>query len=204
MRTTIPLQIIDMQSDGYHPLIDVTLFGKTFKLVLDTGASKTAFDKTLLEEANADALISDSEQLSTGLGNNTMTSYTAIISDLCLGDLQIAEFEVAVLDLVISHDDRLTLVARQRVGEIPGGDVGLRRLDVDLEAVERIVRRIGVDHRIDAGKAVERRLPEIERRALARPDARVVARLPGFERRDRADDPLLADLHAAADAAVLE
>ena len=99
MRTTIPLQIIDMQSDGFHPLIDATLFGKTFKLVLDTGASKTAFDKTLLAEVNEGGLISESDRLSTGLGTNTMASFTAIITDMHIGDLKIDEFEAAVLDL---------------------------------------------------------------------------------------------------------
>ena len=39
---------------------------------------------------------------------------------------------------------------------------------------------------------------------LARADALMVARLPGLERRERADDAFLADLHAAADAAVLQ
>ncbi|RYD93902.1 MAG: clan AA aspartic protease, partial [Sphingobacteriales bacterium] len=65
MNTTVPLHIIDLHEDGFHPLIDVSLFGKPFKLVLDTGASKTALDNTLLTEANAEALISASDRLST-------------------------------------------------------------------------------------------------------------------------------------------
>jgi len=48
MTVTIPLQIIDLHEDGFHPLLEVTLFGKSFTLVLDTGASRTAFDHTIL------------------------------------------------------------------------------------------------------------------------------------------------------------
>ncbi|GAA4336833.1 hypothetical protein GCM10023149_45940 [Mucilaginibacter gynuensis] len=99
MRFTIPLQIIDLHDDGFHPLLDVTLFGKPFKLVLDTGASKTAFDKTMLSAASEEALISSTDKLSTGLGTNTMESFTAIISNLTIGEVNIAQFEVAVLDL---------------------------------------------------------------------------------------------------------
>ena len=96
-KTTIPLQIIDMQEDGIHPLISVTLFNKPFTLVLDTGASKTAFDQTMVQAEGRQLTLSD--RLSTGLGTNTMTSSTAMISDLHIGDLLIDEFEVAVLDL---------------------------------------------------------------------------------------------------------
>jgi hypothetical protein len=96
-KTIIPLQIIDMQEDGYHPLISVTIFGKLFTLVLDTGASKTAFDQSMIEAEGQDFILSD--RLSTGLGTNSMTSSTAMISDLYIGNLLIEELEVAVLDL---------------------------------------------------------------------------------------------------------
>ncbi|MEO3404474.1 retropepsin-like aspartic protease [Mucilaginibacter sp. CAU 1740] len=99
MITSVPLRIIDLHGDGFHPLVDVVLFGRPFTMVLDTGASKTAFDQSTLAEANKEMNILASDKLSTGLGTNTMESFTATISDLQVGDLSIAEFEVAVLDL---------------------------------------------------------------------------------------------------------
>jgi hypothetical protein len=95
----VPLQIIDLQDEGFHPIVNVSVFGKFFLLVLDTGASKTAFDQTLLLQAHEEAVVTVSDRLSTGLGTNTMASSTAIISDLYIGGLLIDEFEVAVLDL---------------------------------------------------------------------------------------------------------
>jgi hypothetical protein len=97
MIITVPLQIIDLHQDGYHPLVNVSVFGKPFTLVLDTGASKTAFDQEILSSEGIHVTTSDS--LSTGLGTNSMTSYTTILSDLYIGELKISEFEVAVLDL---------------------------------------------------------------------------------------------------------
>lgn len=97
--TYIPLQIIDLHEDGFHPLLNITLFGKNFKVVLDTGASRTAFDRQLLLEANSSADIVASERLSTGLGTNSMESATALIKHLQIGTLTIPEIEVAVLDL---------------------------------------------------------------------------------------------------------
>jgi hypothetical protein len=97
--TVIALQIIDLHEDGVHPLINISVFGKSFILVLDTGASKTAFDQIMMLQAHENAIVTVSDRLSTGLGTNTMTSSTAIINDLYIGGLLIDEFEVAVLDL---------------------------------------------------------------------------------------------------------
>lgn len=94
----IPLTIIDLLDDGFHPLLDIRLFNRTYTVVLDTGASKTAFDKTLLQEHD-DALILASDKLSTGLGTNDMESFTAIIPNLHVGGLHIQNIQVAVLDL---------------------------------------------------------------------------------------------------------
>jgi len=95
----IPLQIIDLHEDGFHPLIEISVFGKPFIVVLDTGASKTAFDQSLLMRFHEDAVLKSSDKLSTGLGTNSMVSSTAIVHDLSIGGLLIDEFEVAVLDL---------------------------------------------------------------------------------------------------------
>jgi len=98
-KITIPLQIIDLHDDGFHPLLDIVIFQKNFKVVLDTGASRTAFDHQLLLHANEEALITASERLSTGLGTNSMQSSTAIIENIWLGELLIPSIEVAVLDI---------------------------------------------------------------------------------------------------------
>lgn len=97
MIITVPLQIIDLHGDGYHPLVEVKINDIPYILVLDTGASKTAFDHNLLEQSGV--LIVESERLSTGLGVTNMTSFTAVINNIQIGDLHLSDFEVAVLDL---------------------------------------------------------------------------------------------------------
>jgi hypothetical protein len=99
MIITVPLQIIGLHDDGFHPLVDVTIYGRAFTLVLDTGASKTAFDYSMLLQAGDNSSIKSSDRLSTGLGTNNMESSTALINDMCIGELQVPGFEVAVLDL---------------------------------------------------------------------------------------------------------
>ena len=122
MRISVPLQIIDLNGDGYHPLLNIKVYGKTFTVVLDTGASKTAFDKGLLLKANKKALINDSDILSTGLGTNNMQSFTATIHDMRIGRLKIPEFQVAVLDLS-TINIAYTQLGHPQVLGVLGGDI---------------------------------------------------------------------------------
>ena len=98
-KITVPLDIIDLHGDGFHPVLDIVISNKPFKVVLDTGASRTAFDREILLNFNLGANLIASERLSTGLGTNTMESATAVIENIWIGDLLIPELEVAVLDL---------------------------------------------------------------------------------------------------------
>ena len=121
-RISVPLQIIDLHEDGFHPLVEISVFGKSFIVVLDTGASKTAFDQTMLLQAYENAVVTMSDRLSTGLGTNSMASSTAIIHDLYIGDLLINEFEVAVLDLSTINIAYLQLGHPEVLGVL-GGDI---------------------------------------------------------------------------------
>jgi len=122
MRVSVPLQIIDLNGDGFHPLLNIKVYGKIFTVVLDTGASKTAFDKGLLLKANKKALINDSDILSTGLGTNSMQSFTATIHDMRIGRLKIPEFQVAVLDLS-TINIAYTQMGHPQVLGVLGGDI---------------------------------------------------------------------------------
>ena len=119
---TIPLQIIDLEPDGFHPLLQVLIFGKSFLLVLDTGASKTAFDKNLLLDADSDAILTASDRLSTGVGSNSMESSTATITDLRIGRLKVAPFEAAVLDLS-TINNAYSQMGHPEVLGVLGGDI---------------------------------------------------------------------------------
>jgi len=122
MTIHIPLQIINLEDDGFHPLVEVVVFGRPFLVVLDTGASKTVFDKTVLLETNAAAVLLETDKLSTGLGTSTMASFKLTLHDLHIGALHVPEFEVAVLDLSTIN------MAYQKLGKplvlgVLGGDI---------------------------------------------------------------------------------
>lgn len=119
----IPFERIKLQADGYHIITEVTLFDKTFKLVIDTGASKTVLDKTtLLESGIAEDNFENTDILSTGLGTNTMESFMLTIPEIKLHDWRINNFTVAVLDLS-SINFAYNQIGLEPVIGVLGGDI---------------------------------------------------------------------------------
>jgi len=114
--------MISLDEDGVHPLLDIVIFGKPYTVVLDTGASKTAFDQDVLFEANEYVTINVSDRLSTGLGTNSMASATAIIHYMAIGKLKIPEFEAAVLDLS-AINNAYAQMGHPRILGVLGGDI---------------------------------------------------------------------------------
>ncbi|MCI0920117.1 retropepsin-like aspartic protease [Sphingobacterium rhinopitheci] len=96
----IPFEILTIQNDGFHIILNVILLQKKFKMVLDTGASKTVLDKQLLIDMGlAQEELISSNILSTGLGTNEMESHTLYLESLMISDWTIKNIQVAVLDL---------------------------------------------------------------------------------------------------------
>ncbi|MGO3306465.1 MAG: retropepsin-like aspartic protease [Sphingobacterium sp.] len=96
----IPFEIVELQGDGFHVLIDVELFDKPSKMVLDTGASKTVFDKqTLLNFGIPESTFQNTDILSAGLGTNKMQSFVFEIPHFRIGNWQVKNYATAVLDL---------------------------------------------------------------------------------------------------------
>ncbi|MEO5911496.1 MAG: aspartyl protease family protein [Pelobium sp.] len=99
-KAKIPLEVVDLQGDGFHLLVEVVVFGQTFKAVLDTGASKSAFDMEIISGyAPADQIIHVPDQHAIGLGTTTMERYFVICPELKLGKLIIKDYEAPVFDL---------------------------------------------------------------------------------------------------------
>ena len=96
----LPLEVVDLQGDGFHLLVEVVVFGQIFKAVLDTGASKSAFDFEIVSSlASPDQIIHVPDHHAIGLGTTTMERYLVICPKLKLGKLTIKNYEAPVFDL---------------------------------------------------------------------------------------------------------
>lgn len=119
----IPLQLLQLQEQGSHILIEVTLFDTIHLMVLDTGASKTVFDKNQLEKIHTDQYqLESTDTLSTGLGTNTMQSFLIHIPIFKIHDWSIKNYTAAVLDLS-SINYAYEQMGLQPVIGVIGGDI---------------------------------------------------------------------------------
>ncbi len=118
----IPLELLNLQDDGFHLLVEVVVFNQKFKAVLDTGASKTVLDKEILEKHIGENGLTLSDKVSTGLGTTSMESYSCLLPDFHIGDFHLQQFEIAVLDLSSINYAYQNLSFEPVIGVI-GGDI---------------------------------------------------------------------------------
>jgi hypothetical protein len=132
-KTIVPLELINLQDDGFHLLVEVVVFGQKFNAVLDTGASKTVLDKTTVERFILTEQLLTSDKLSTGLGTNSMESHSIVLPALKIGRLKLTEFEVAVLDLSTINTAYESLNLPSVIGVLGGDILHACRAVIDYE-----------------------------------------------------------------------
>lgn len=99
MRTTIPFQILNIDNEGFHLLMKLHINQKVARIIIDTGASKTVFDKTRIEKFVTNKNFDLHEKMSSGLGTNTMQSQTTYLKKIKIKDIEILDYKAVLLDL---------------------------------------------------------------------------------------------------------
>ena len=99
MITLIHFKILDIDGEGFHLMIKIQINGKPANLIIDTGASKTIFDKKRIAKYVSNKKFDAHDKLSTGLGTNTMKSHTTTLKKIKIGDIEIPNYKTVLLDL---------------------------------------------------------------------------------------------------------
>lgn len=100
----------------------ISINGKSASMVLDTGASRTVFDKKGIKKFVKDSKATLHDKLSGGLGTTTMKSHKISIRQIKLGDIKINNYETVLLDL--SHVNKsYKQIGLNPVDGILGGDI---------------------------------------------------------------------------------
>ncbi|MCX2450924.1 aspartyl protease family protein [Pedobacter sp. PLR] len=124
MRTiTVPLTLINLQDDGFHLLVEIVVFGKKSFVVLDTGASRSVFDMTLIKN-NISELEYGEETHATTLFA-TSSTIQATIPKIKMGRLVIHDYETVALDLE-SVNQAYDQMGHPMIAGIIGSDILLK------------------------------------------------------------------------------
>ncbi len=98
-KTILPIQLLFIEDAGYHLLIKAKVNSKTVTMLIDTGASKTVFDKGRLLRITDEDNFETLDKLSTGLGTSMMETQSTHLKKFQIGKLLITDYETIVIDL---------------------------------------------------------------------------------------------------------
>lgn len=119
-------------------MMKVHINRKTANLVIDTGASKTVLDKSLILKFVRDGKFEVHDKLSSGLGTNTMESQTTMIKKIKIGDLVINDYKAVLLDL--SHvNESYKQIGLKPIDGVLGSDI-LLKYNAVIDYEKRIVK----------------------------------------------------------------
>ena len=137
MRTiTVPLTLINLQDDGFHLLVEIVVFGAKQFAVVDMGASRSVFDKGLLEKHISDITVSEETQVATIF--STSTTLLGVIPRLQIGGLTLKLYPSVALDLQSVNDTYLQL-GHPAIVAIIGGDI-LMQYKAKIDYQKQILR----------------------------------------------------------------
>ena len=106
MKIVIPIQIIELEETNVHAVISSEFEdGSSGKWLIDTGASKTVFDKNKIQYFNN--INEEEEILSAGISELPLKISLAILKPIHFGKLKIEDLKVALLDM--NHINKLYL-----------------------------------------------------------------------------------------------
>jgi hypothetical protein len=121
MKHKIDLQIVELEDENYH-LVAQAVFscGTNGYWVIDTGASKTVFDKNLTQMYSVSN--DETDQVHTaGIGETPIETTIAHLNTFSLEKLKVKNLRVALLDL--AHINRLySKATRLQICGLIGGD----------------------------------------------------------------------------------
>lgn len=140
----IPIQVLEIEGDGYHLVVECKINDKAARLLLDTGASRTVFDHERIMqfiEMEEGGGLQKNEQLTTGLGTNTMESHFVTIDSIAFKELKINDLDSVVLDM--SHvNTSYKMLGLPLIDGVLGSDI-LMRYKASIYYRKRVLKMFG-------------------------------------------------------------
>lgn len=137
---SVPLKLINLQDDGFHLLVEIVVFKQKHFAVLDTGASRSVFDKALIEQHLSETL-QVSEEINAATLFTTTTTVQATIPEVKIGKLKIKNYETVAFDLQ-SVSDTYQQFGHPPIMSIIGGDILMQhKAIIDYSTLELILNK---------------------------------------------------------------
>ena len=100
----IPIQLLDIEGEGFHIMVKGMIHGKEASFLIDTGASRSVFDPKTISSFIKNIEFEKKEGMTAGVGSSDLESATFRIDVFSLGDMEIFDYEAVALDLENIHE----------------------------------------------------------------------------------------------------
>jgi predicted aspartyl protease len=97
-KVSLPIKLVRLE-DGYHIFIAAKINGKKATLIVDTGASHSAFDKKRIKKFVNKSRFKKYERLASGIGTNSMKSQVTKVDTFSIGKIILKNYLAILLDL---------------------------------------------------------------------------------------------------------
>ena len=121
----VPLQVLDIEGEGFHIMVNGLIHGKEARFLVDTGASRSVFDPKTIASFIDNPIFEKKEGMTAGVGSSDLESAVFTIDQMQLGELVIHDYQAVALDLENIHEMYAKL-GLPHIDGILGGDL-LRR-----------------------------------------------------------------------------
>ena len=118
----VPLQLLDIEGEGFHIMVKGMIHGKEANFLIDTGASRSVFDPKTISNFIDDIQFEKKEGLTAGVGSSDLESATFRIDFFSIGEMEIYDYEAVALDLENIHE-MYGKLGLPRIDGIIGGDL---------------------------------------------------------------------------------
>ena len=142
MKTILPMDIVILgEDDSYHLFVSGYINGQKYDLLIDTGASHTIFDATLITDKHTGD-IPENQIQSTGIHAGELKTDIGIIQKFELGDLKRMKWTVVLIDL--THvNEMYKKFTDKRIAGLIGSDFLLKhKAVIDYKKMELVLRNI--------------------------------------------------------------
>jgi hypothetical protein len=140
MKYIIPINLVELEAENYHITV-VSIFknGTEGLWVIDTGASKTVFNQSLIELYEPVEMDEHTQIHSAGIGVGHLETSLGKLMPFMMGTLSVEPVQVALIDLL--HINKLYFhTTKKEICGLVGSDFLLeRKAVIDYEKLELVL-----------------------------------------------------------------
>ena len=118
----VPIQLLDIEGEGFHIMVKGMIHGKEAHFLIDTGASRSVFDPVIVSRFIENLQFERKEGMTAGVGSSDLESSIFLIETLSIGALEIHDYEAVALDLSNIHE-MYGKLGLPHIDGIVGGDL---------------------------------------------------------------------------------